>query len=115
MAYPFTSPEPSININLDQDLLADAECRRGFHLFLGKRFCSLELWRAYVVNLKAYNEKKRLREEAEDEEDSSFECRSIYFYLPENHPTGIPNAEERLQWKEIYAMSKEDFAFKKDI
>ena len=25
MAYSFTTPEPSININLDQDLLADAE------------------------------------------------------------------------------------------
>ena len=36
--------------------------------------------RACVANSKAYNEKKRLREEAEDAEDSSFEYRSIYFY-----------------------------------
>jgi hypothetical protein len=46
--------------------------------------------------LKAYNEKKKLWEEAEDAEDLSFEYRSIYFYLPEDHPTGIPNAEGRL-------------------
>ncbi len=54
----------------------------------------------YVANSKAYNGKKRLREEAEDAEDTSFEYRSIYFYLPEDHPTGIPNAEERLQLME---------------
>ena len=50
-----------------------------------------------LIRTKAYNEKKRLREEAEDAEDSSLEYRSIYFYLPEDHPTGIPNVEECLQ------------------
>jgi hypothetical protein len=111
MANSFTTPEPSININLDQDLLADAE--EGSISFWEQ---DLALWTSCVANLKAYNEKKRLREEAEDEEDSSFDYRSIYFYLPEDHATGIPNAEERLQWKEIYAMSKEDLALnKKDI
>ena len=39
MAYSFTSPEPSININLDQDLLADAE--EGSISFWGKDFA---LW-----------------------------------------------------------------------
>ena len=34
-----------------------------------------------------------VREEAEENaEDSSFEYRGIYFYLTEDHPTGIPNA-----------------------
>jgi hypothetical protein len=53
----------------------------------------LALWRACVANSKAYN---RLREEAEDAEDTSFDYRSIYFCLPEDHPTGIPTPEERL-------------------
>ena len=105
MAYSLTTPELSLKINLDRDLLADAE--EGSISFWEK---DLALLRACVANSKAYNEKKRLREEAEDAEDTSFEYRSIYFYLPEDHPTGIPNAEESLQWKDIYAMSKEDFA-----
>ena len=82
MTYLFTTPEPSININLDQDLLADAE--EGSISFWEK---DLALLRACVANSKDYNEKKSLREEAEDAEDSSFEYRSIYFYLPEDHPT----------------------------
>ena len=91
MTYLFTTPEPSININLDQDLLADSG--EGSISFWEK---DLALWRACVASSKAYNEKKRLREEAEDAEDTSFDYRSIYFCLPEDHPTGIPTPEERL-------------------
>ena len=64
------TPWPLTNINLDQDLSADAE-EDSFSFF--------------AANSKAYNERKRVREEAEDAEDSSFEYRSIYFYLPEDH------------------------------
>jgi hypothetical protein len=66
------TPGPLTNINLDQsqDLLADAE-EDSFSFF--------------AANSKAYNERKRVREEVEDAEDSSFEYRSIYFYLPEDH------------------------------
>ena len=66
MAYSLTTPEPSIKINLDQDLLADAE--EGSISFREK---DLALLRACVANSKAYNEKKMLREEAEDAEDTS--------------------------------------------
>ena len=59
MAYSLTTPEPSIKINLDQDLLADAE--EGSISFWEK---DLALLRACVANSKAYNEKKRLREDA---------------------------------------------------
>ena len=61
MAYSFTTPESSVNINLDKDLLADAE--EGSISFWEQ---DLALWTSCVANLKAYNEKKRLREEAED-------------------------------------------------
>ena len=55
MTYLFTTPEPSININLDQDLLADAE--EGSISFWEK---DLSLWRDCVANLKEYDQKKRL-------------------------------------------------------
>jgi hypothetical protein len=69
--------------------LADAE--EDSISFLEKDFALL---RAFVANAKAYDERKRVREEAEDAEDSSFQYRSIYLYMPEHHPTGIPNAVE---------------------
>ena len=73
MAYSLTTPEPSTKINLDQDLLADAE--EGSISFWEK---DLALWRDCVANLKEYDQKKWLRREAEDEEDSSFDLNYAY-------------------------------------
>jgi hypothetical protein len=59
-------------------------------------------------------EEEEVEEEISDDEksvDSSYAYKSIYFTLPENHPTGTPNVEEVGQWKEIYKMSREDWPF----
>ena len=85
MAYLFTTPEPSININLDQDLLADAE--EGSISFWEK---DLALWRDCVANLKEYDQKKWLRREAEDEEDSSFDLNYAYQILYTIDPIFAP-------------------------
>ena len=85
MTYLFTTPEPSININLDQDLLADSE--EDSISFWEK---DLALWRDCVANLKEYDQKKSLRREAEDEEDSSFDLSYAYQVLYTIDPIYAP-------------------------
>ena len=91
-AIEFTSPEVLSSVVVLSSLLTKRCWDDAFE----------ELDLQLVVDLEEEEEVEVEDDDDEGSVDSSYAYKSIYFTLPENHCTGIPNAEEVQQWKEIY-------------